>query len=254
MGGPSKQDYAPTASEKMQASVAKAQYDRNKALFAPVQKAFVASAEQNLNPTFRGIANADTAQALNPLSDYGVTTGVAEGGALYAAAMTNQLSSADKASTDTTNKRGADAMEAIQNKSGITTGGIASVSQISNSNKLAAARDSMTLKNAKINAAAQVGGAAIGTGFKNLEGGGTFFRANANENRMGQVIPGQTPTLNSSGSGFQTPNVYQQDLVSPFDFKRNLEVSRGRGTFGRYNNNYGNALGNLPNQLRNIRK
>ena len=91
MGGPSKQDYAPTASEKMQASVAKAQYDRNKRLFAPVQKAFVASAEQNLNPTFRGIANADTAQALNPLSDYGVTTGVAEGGALYAAAMTNPL-------------------------------------------------------------------------------------------------------------------------------------------------------------------
>ena len=253
MGGPSKQDYAPTAAEKMQASVAKAQYDRNKKLFAPVQKAFVASAEQNLNPTFRGMANADTAQALNPLSDYGATTGVAEGGALYAAAMTNQLSSADKASTDTTNKRGADAMEAIQNKSGITTGGIANVSEISNSNKLADARNSMLIKDAQINAAMKVGGAAIGTGFKNLEGGGTFFRANANENRMGQINYGQ-PALNSSGTGYQPPSLYQQDLVSPFDFKRNLEVSRGRGTFGGYNNNYGNGLGNLPNQLRNIRK
>jgi hypothetical protein len=193
MSKPKAREYAPSPGEKLQASVAKAQYDEWNKVFKPAEDRFVADTQRDITSTVTGRANADVAQALGDASTgsgYRQTQNMSDIGGLWNAAMVSQNVAATKAGGSIESGMMSDALEAVTNRSGTLSKNIAAGANIGRTNVLNEAKNKLAVRNAYWNAGAKVGGSLLNQGMKNIGGGGSFFSPNVNEGRVGQYDTG----------------------------------------------------------------
>tara|TARA_R110000868_G_scaffold368864_2_gene632059 strand:- start:980 stop:1675 length:696 start_codon:yes stop_codon:yes gene_type:complete len=190
MSSPKQKDYGPSPGEKLQAGVAKAKYDEWNAVFKGVDDRNVSDARRDLSSTFKGRANADVVQSLGDASTgstYRQTQNMSDIGGLWNAALNSQNLAANTSAGNVQAGLRSDAVEGITNRSGVLSANLAQGASIGNSNILNEAKNKLQVRNAYLNAGAKVLGQGIETGMENIGGGGSFFKANRNEGRMGQV-------------------------------------------------------------------
>ena len=190
MSSPKQKDYGPSPGEQLQAGIAKAKYDEWNAVFKGVDDRNVSDARRDLSSTFKGRANADVVQALGDASTgstYRQTQNMSDIGGLWNAALNSQNLAANTSAGNVQAGLRSDAVEGITNRSGTLSANLAQGARIGNSNVLNEAKNKLQVRNAYLNAGATVLGQGIKTGMENIGGGGSFFKANRNEGRMGQV-------------------------------------------------------------------
>lgn len=191
MSKPKQKEYAPSESEKLQASVAKAKYDEWEAVFEPAEDRFISDTQRDITSTLTGRASADVTQALDQSSE-GTEYRQASGNmgnisALWNSAMVAQNDLATKTGGAVESNIMSDALEAVTNKSGVLSKNLAGAAKIGQSNVLNQAKNKLAVRNAYWNAGAKVLGSGLQAGISNVQGGGSFFTPNANQNVMGRL-------------------------------------------------------------------
>lgn len=190
MGSPKRSEYEPSPGEKLQAGVAKAKWDEWNAIFKGVDDRNVSDARRDFSSTLKGRANADVVQALGDASTgsgYRQTQNMSDIGGLWNTALSSQNLAADTSAGNIEAGLRSDALEGIYNRSGTLSTNLAHGANIGRTNVLNEAKNKLQVRNAYYNAGARVLSQAAKTGMQNIGGGGSFFKPNWNEGRMGQV-------------------------------------------------------------------
>lgn len=222
MSKPKAREYAPSPGEKLQASVAKAQYDEWNKVFKPAEDRFVADTQRDITSTLTGRASADVAQAMDEASGnslYNQTSRMSDVPSLWNAAMVSQNVAATKAGGNLEAGMMSDALEAITNRSGTLSSNLATGANIGRTNVLTDAKNKLAVRNSYLNAGANVLGSLANTGIRNIQGGGKFFTPNRNEGRMGQLdfaAMRDAPANYGYEEGQVAPLVFEQDLATGF--------------------------------------
>lgn len=178
---PNKSDYAPSASDRTAASVAQAQFNDFKAKYEPLllemRDKTLADREGGVKDRARGLANADTMQALTTGLDVrdSQTPGTAEG---IAGARIGQLGEATEAAVNINNNQSASVLGAARGQAASGAAGLSQIAALDTSKKLAKARQEQEVADAKFQAAVGIGSTLVGTGIRNKVGGGDFFTPN----------------------------------------------------------------------------
>jgi len=192
---PKSQDYQASAAEQASASTAMAEYQYFKQKYDPLlQQMRDQSLTADVQSGLRGRAGADTMQALTSAPSYAQTQSATRTGDI-AQAYQGQLGVANVAAKDIQNKMQTNVLGTARGQAADAQTGMAQASRLATSEALTRARANQDVAQAKLNAAVDIGSAFVGSGLKNIQGGGTFFTPNMNAG-----IPGSGTRL-ASGFG-----------------------------------------------------
>jgi len=191
---PKQQDYQASGAEKASASVAMAEYKNFKKKYDPLlQEMRDKSLTEDVTTGLRGRANADTMQALTSQPSYQGTQSNTSAGDM-AQAYQGQLGIANTSGKQIQNKMQTNVLGTARGQAADAQTGMAQASRLGTSQALTRAKANQDVAQAKMNAAVEIGTAAVGEGLKNKQGGGTFFTPNNNAGKKNQSA------FNSGGS------------------------------------------------------
>ena len=191
---PKQQDYQASSAEKTSASVAMAEYKNFKKKYDPLlQEMRDKSLTEDVTTSLRGRANADTMQALTSQPSYQGTQSNTSAGNM-AQAYQGQLGIANTSGKEIQNKMQTNVLGTARGQAADAQTGMAYASRLGTSQALTRAKADQDVAQAKMNAAVEIGTAAVGEGLKNKQGGGTLFTPNNNAGKENQNV------FNSGGS------------------------------------------------------
>ena len=146
---PQEKDYAPSAREKTQAAIASEEQRHFEQTYQPLlQQQRDLAAQEQLAPTLKGRAQADTMQALTGQSDLGLSQGLGQSGNIALGAISNQLA----ANTDASNASTESQLNVLGTASGqrMTAGdALANASRLAQSEGLSKAQAKQTVRLAR---------------------------------------------------------------------------------------------------------
>lgn len=172
---PKKEDYKPTESDRVNASVALAEYQDFKKNYDPLlQQMRDKSMTEDQARILRGRANADTMQALTTDLSLQGSQQVNAGGDM-SQALQGQLGIAERSGLDIQNKMRTNVLGTARGQAADAQTGMAQASRLDTSTALARAKANQDVAQAKLNAGVQLGSAFIGQGIKNKSQTGKFF-------------------------------------------------------------------------------
>lgn len=167
--GPKKQDYEPSEMEKASASVAKAEHDKFRELYAPLLRNM---RDQSLStdPTkqLRRRANADTMQALTTELDFRKTQDL-ESTSDTAGALIGQLNLAGTKGKQIENQAKTNVLGVARKQVGDAQSGMASASRLETGNLLNRAAARQQERMALNEAAGQIAGSLLAQGVSNMQ-------------------------------------------------------------------------------------
>lgn len=167
--GPKKQDYEPSEMEKASASVAKAEHDKFRELYAPLLRNM---RDQSLStdPTkqLRRRANADTMQALTTELDFRKTQDL-ESTSDTAGALIGQLNLAGTKGKQIENQAKTNVLGVARKQVGDAQSGMASASRLETGNLLNRAAARQQVRMARNEAAGQIAGSLLAQGISNMQ-------------------------------------------------------------------------------------
>lgn len=194
---PKAQNYKPSEADKVNASVAMAEYNFFKRNYDPLlQTMRDESRSDDATKTLRARSNADTMQALT--SDMSLQESQRiDAGSDMAQAVQGQLGQATATGKNIQNKMQTNVLGTARGQAADAQKGMAAASRLGTSEALTRAKAKQDVATAKFNAGVQLGSALGMQGAKNLAGGGTFFSPNIGTelpvDSDGNVIQGANP-------------------------------------------------------------
>jgi len=205
---PKASEYKASEAEKTQASVAQAEKNYFNENYAPLLREMRdQSMQEDLGGVARGVAGADTMQSLTGKPTLSGARSVDESADLASAAV-GQMAAASAQGLAASRKQQTGVLGTARGQAGEAMSGLAQASRIQNTKDLQAAKAKQMVRQAKFNAAEQIGSALIAQGQDNLSSysgvsdqadtGGFFsklFRPNAGR----FDTTGKVPTVSSSG-------------------------------------------------------
>lgn len=172
---PKQQDYQASEAEKTQASVAKAEKDYFNQTYAPLLREMRDKASsEDLGSVARGVAGADTMQALTGRPTLSGARSVDESADLASAAV-GQMAAASAQGLAAQRQQQTGVLGTARGQAGEAMSGLAQASRIQNTKDLQAARAKQQVRNAQTAAAVKVGTTLGKQGFENLENDLSFF-------------------------------------------------------------------------------
>lgn len=194
---PKAQNYKPSEADKVNASVAMAEYNFFKRNYDPLlQTMRDESRSDDAAKTLRARSNADTMQALT--SDMSLQESQRiDAGSDMAQAVQGQLGQATATGKNIQNQMQTNVLGTARGQAADAQKGMAAASRLGTSEALTRAKAKQDVATAKFNAGVQLGSALGMQGAKNLAGGGTFFSPNIGTelpvDSDGNVIQGANP-------------------------------------------------------------
>lgn len=194
---PKAQNYKPSEADKVNASVAMAEYNFFKRNYDPLlQTMRDESRSDDATKTLRARSNADTMQALT--SDMSLQESQRiDAGSDMAQAVQGQLGQATATGKNIQNQMQTNVLGTARGQAADAQKGMAAASRLGTSEALTRAKAKQDVATAKFNAGVQLGSALGMQGAKNLAGGGTFFSPNIGTelpvDSDGNVIQGANP-------------------------------------------------------------
>lgn len=174
---PQKKDYAPSAREQTQAAIASEEQRHFEQTYQPLlQQQRDLAAQEQLAPTLKGRAQADTMQALTGQSDLSLSQGLGQSGNIALGAISNQLA----ANTDASNASTESQLNVLGTASGqrMTAGdALANASRLAQSEGLSKAQAKQTVRLARNSALFSMGKNLATMGATNMaSGSGSPFK------------------------------------------------------------------------------
>jgi hypothetical protein len=196
---PKQSDYAPSEAEKASAAVAMAEYNHFKKEYDPLLREMRdESKSESAKSTLRGRTNADTMQALTNNMTYGQTQSNNLSSDM-SQAYQSQLGQANARAKDIQNKMASNVLGTARGQAADAQSGMAQASRLATSEALTRAKANQDVRQAKLNAAVELGTKAATAGASNLASGGTFFTPNtAGAGNPVQLASGAKQRLNFS--------------------------------------------------------
>lgn len=193
---PKKQEYEPSADEKMSASVALASYQDFKSKYDPMlQEMRDQSRSEDPTKILRGRANADTMQALTGETSY-QNTQATNRSAEMAQGLQGQLGIANQSGKDVQDKMGTNVLGVARGQAADAQTGMATASRLATSDALTRAKGKQDERNARNKAIGQVAGAALQLGAEKGMFGEKGQAAGYTNTDTGQII--ETPEVKPS--------------------------------------------------------
>lgn len=166
---PKAQNYKPSESDKANAAVALAEYNRFKEKYDPL---LVQMRDKSMSDdptkTLRGRANADTMQALTEGTNFQQTQNL-NAGADMSAGLQGQLGVANQSGANVQNQMQTNVLGTARGQAADAQKGMANASRLATSEALARAKANQDVANAKFNMAGQLAGSVIGSGLQNMQ-------------------------------------------------------------------------------------
>ena len=167
---PKASEYKASEAEKTQASVASAEKKYFNEKYAPLLREMRdQSMNEDLGGVARGVAGADTMQSLTGEGPSLAGTRSVDQSADLASAAVGQMAAASAQGLAASRKQQTGVLGTARGQAGEAMSGLAQASKIQNTKDLQAAKAKQMVRQAKFNAAEQVGGALIAQGQKNLD-------------------------------------------------------------------------------------
>lgn len=175
---PKASEYKASESEKTQASVAKAEKDYFNQTYAPLLREMRDSASsEDLTGVSRGVAGADTMQALTGEGPTLSGSQSVDQAADIASAAGSQMIAANTVGLGAQRQEQIGVLGAARGQAGEAQSGLAAASRIQNTKDLQAAKAKQQVRMARTNALAQLGTTFALQGMKNKNTeGGSFFK------------------------------------------------------------------------------
>jgi hypothetical protein len=165
---PKASEYKASEAEKTQASVAQAEKNYFNENYAPLLREMRdQSMQEDLGGVARGVAGADTMQSLTGKPTLSGARSVDESADLASAAV-GQMAAASAQGLAASRKQQTGVLGTARGQAGEAMSGLAQASRIQNTKDLQAAKDKQMVRQAKFNAAEQIGSALIAQGQDNL--------------------------------------------------------------------------------------
>jgi len=165
---PKASEYKASEAEKTQASVAQAEKNYFNENYAPLLREMRdQSMQEDLGSVARGVAGADTMQSLTGKPTLSGARSVDESADLASAAV-GQMAAASAQGLAASRKQQTGVLGTARGQAGEAMSGLAQASRIQNTKDLQAAKAKQMVRQAKFNAAEQIGGALIAQGRENL--------------------------------------------------------------------------------------
>tara|TARA_R110002012_G_scaffold173646_1_gene338429 strand:- start:12142 stop:12768 length:627 start_codon:yes stop_codon:yes gene_type:complete len=172
---PKQQDYQASEAEKTQASVAKAEKDYFNQTYAPLLREMRDKASsEDLGSVARGVAGADTMQALTGRPTLSGARSVDESADLASAAV-GQMAAASAQGLAAQRQQQTGVLGTARGQAGEAMSGLAQASRIQNTKDLQAAKAKQQVREAQTAAAVKVGTTLGKQGFANLQNDTSFF-------------------------------------------------------------------------------
>lgn len=167
---PKASEYKATEAEKISASVSKAEKDYFDKTYGPLLREMRDISEtEDLGSLSRGRAQADTMQTLTQTPTLAAVRGVDTAADLASAAAAQQIQGSGQALASQ-RERQIGVLGAARGQAADAQAGLARAAKIASTKQLEEARARQTVRQARFNAAQQIGGALAAQGKKNLEG------------------------------------------------------------------------------------
>ena len=175
---PKKQNYQASEAEKTQASVAKAEKDYFDQTYAPLLREMRdTSMKEDLTGVSRGVASADTMQALTGDGPTLSGSRSVDEAADLASAAGSQMIAANTVGLGAQRQEQVGVLGAARGQAGEAQSGLAAASRIQNTKDLQAAKAKQQIRMARANALGQLGTTFALQGMKNKgTEGGSFFK------------------------------------------------------------------------------
>jgi hypothetical protein len=172
---PKAQDYKASEAEKTQASVAKAEKDYFNQTYAPLLREMRDTASQeDLGGVARGVAGADTMQALTDRPTLSGARSVDQSADLASAAV-GQMAAASAQGLAASRQQQTGVLGTARGQAGEAMSGLAQASRIQNTKDLQAAKAKQMVRQAQTEAAVNIGTKLGKQGFANLQNDTSFF-------------------------------------------------------------------------------
>ena len=172
---PKKQDYQASEAEKTQASVAKAEKDYFNQTYAPLLREMRDKASsEDLGSVARGVAGADTMQALTGRPTLSGARSVDESADLASAAV-GQMAAASAQGLAAQRQQQTGVLGTARGQAGEAMSGLAQASRIQNTKDLQAAKAKQQVREAQTAAAVKVGTTLFKQGNFNKQNDTSFF-------------------------------------------------------------------------------
>jgi len=203
---PKQEDYAPSELEKAQAAIASEEQRHFEQTYQPLlEEQRDLAAKEQLAPTLKGRAQADTMQALTGDSDLSLSQGLGQSGNIALGAISNQLA----ADTDALNAATENQLNVLGTASGqrMTAGdALANAARLKQSEGLSKAQAKQTVRLARTNALFNMGKNLVSMGTANLaSGSGSPFKRQVS----GFNEQGQAGTYNTGFFGLKQQSPFQ---------------------------------------------
>lgn len=204
---PKASEYKASEAEKTQASVAQAEKNYFNENYAPLLREMRdQSMQEDLGGVARGVAGADTMQSLTGKPTLSGARSVDESADLASAAV-GQMAAASAQGLAASRKQQTGVLGTARGQAGEAMSGLAQASRIQNTKDLQAAKAKQMVRQAKFNAAEQIGSALIAQGQDNLSSysGASdlnkpgFFSRLFKPNDGSIDTTGNVPTVSSGG-------------------------------------------------------
>jgi hypothetical protein len=165
---PKKQEYKASEQEKVSAAVSKAEKEYFDQTYGPLLREMRDLSErEDLGGLARGAAQADTMQALSSRPSLAAARSVDQAADLASAASAQQLQGSAQA-LGAQRERQIGVLGTARGQAADAQAGLARAAKIQSTKQLEAARAKQMVRQAKFNAAEQIGGALLAQGSKNM--------------------------------------------------------------------------------------
>ena len=197
---PKKSEYKASEAEKTQASVAQAEKNYFNENYAPLLREMRdQSMQEDLGGVARGVAGADTMQALTGKPTLSGARSVDESADLASAAV-GQMAAASAQGLAASRKQQTGVLGTARGQAGEAMSGLAQASRIQNTKDLQAAKAKQMVRQAKFNAAEQIGSALMAQGQDNL----SSYSGASDLNKPGffsRLFKPNDGSINTTGTG-----------------------------------------------------
>lgn len=197
---PKKSEYKASEAEKTQASVAQAEKNYFNENYAPLLREMRdQSMQEDLGGVARGVAGADTMQSLTGKPTLSGARSVDESADLASAAV-GQMAAASAQGLAASRKQQTGVLGTARGQAGEAMSGLAQASRIQNTKDLQAAKAKQMVRQAKFNAAEQIGSALMAQGQDNL----SSYSGASDLNKPGffsRLFKPNDGSINTTGTG-----------------------------------------------------
>ena len=220
---PKKEEYTkPSAYEASTASVGLAQQQHFDQYYRPLlRKERDLAGREQIAPTLKGMAQADTMQALTSQSNLGLAQGLGQSANIALGAVNQQLQ-ANTAAVGASTKRQSDVLAAAKGQQFDAGDALAQASRLARSKGLADAQATQDVRLAKSAALMQGVGGMTKAGLQNMGETGKFFRRNVY--KVGE--DGKTVLQGTAGPFGMNPDYPTKNTKYKYDYSG----SSGRGS------------------------